>query len=109
MITNKTTGEKISKTELNCKSIFSQTRGLMFRKKHNLIMHFHSKRKISLHMFFVFYPIDIFILDSEKKVVEIKRNFKPFTIWYPKNNGNYLIEMVELNKKVKIGDSLDFK
>ena len=36
-------------------------------------------------MFFVFFPIDVLFLDKNKKVVELKENFKPFSIYFPKN------------------------
>lgn len=73
--------------------MFSQALGLMFRKKQNLLMTFPKERKISLHMFFVFFPIDVLILDKNKKIVEIKKNFKPFTFWNSKKNGKYVVEL----------------
>jgi hypothetical protein len=101
MITNK--NKIISKKEIVCKSLWSQARGLMFRKKQNLIMIFPEERKISLHNFFVFYPIDVIVLDKNKKVVEIKEKFMPFTFWSSSKKGKYLIELG--NKvKIKIGD-----
>ena len=103
--------EIISKEEIVCKTIRSQARGLMFRrKKHNLIMTFPKERKISLHMFFVFYPIDVLVLDKDKKVIEIKENFKPFTFWTAKQKGKYLIELGKegSKKKINLGEHLSF-
>ena len=96
-----------NKKTLYCKSIFSQARGLMFRSKRNLVMKFPSEKKISLHMFFVFYPIDVLVLDSERKIIEIKRNFKPFTFWNSKRKGKYIIEtpllgQYQLGKKMEL-------
>jgi len=110
MITNKLTGNVISERETICKNIFSKALGLMFSKRKNLIMFFNKERRISLHNFFVFYPIYIIILDENKKVVEIKENFKPFTFWNSKNKGKYLIELgKEKSKgKVKVNDLLEF-
>jgi len=73
-------------------------------------MIFNKERRISLHNFFVFYPIDILILDKNKKVIEIKNNFKPFTLWNAKNKGKYLIELgkEESKNKVKVNDLLEF-
>ena len=73
-------------------------------------MIFNKERTISLHNFFVFYPIDVLILDENKKVVEIKENFKPFTFWNSKNKGKYLIELGKetSKKKVKLNDLLEF-
>ena len=50
-------------------------------------------------MFFVFYPIDVLILDENKKVVEIKRNFKPFTVWNSKEKGKYVVEIGRKEKE----------
>ena|SRR3989344_6101491 len=108
MIINKTKNKVISKKEIICKNIFSQARGLMFRRKHNLIMVFKDERKISLHNFFVFYPLDILILDENKKIVEIKKNFRPFTFWSSKNKGRYVIEMGRKGE-YDINDKLNLK
>jgi uncharacterized membrane protein (UPF0127 family) len=83
----------ISEKEIYCTSILSQMRGLMFRKKQNLIMEFPSERKVSLHNFFVFYLIDVLILDENKKIVDIKKNFKPFTFWTSSVKGKYVVEL----------------
>ena len=101
MIINKTNGKVISKKEIICKNIFSQSRGLMFRKKKNLMMKFPFEKKISLHNFFVFYPIDVILLNKNKEVIEIKRNFQPFTFWNSKNKAKYVIELGEKNSKSK--------
>ncbi len=110
MITNKTTNQIISNKEIICNNVFSQSLGLMFSKRKNLIMVFNKERKISLHNFFVFYPIDVLILDENKKIIEIKENFKPFTFWNSKNKGKYLIELgkEESKKMVDFGNKLSF-
>jgi len=110
MITNKTTNQIISNKDSICKNVFSQALGLMFSKRKNLIMIFNKERNISLHNFFVFYPIDVLILNENKKVIEIKNNFRPFTFWNSKNKGKYLIELGkdESKNKVKVNDLLEF-
>lgn len=105
MITNKTQKKTISKKEKYCKSIFSQTLGLMFSKRKNLIMEFKKERRIGLHNFFVFYPIDVLVLNQDKKIVEIKRDFKPFRVWTAEKKGKYLIELSSKGS-YKIGDKL---
>ena len=112
MIRNLNDNNKIiSNNEILCTNIFSQARGLMFRRKNNLIMDFKKEKRISLHMFFVFYPIDVIILDKNQKVVDIKKNFKPFTFWNSKKKGKYIIELgVEKNKQnISLGDYFKFK
>ena len=92
---------------LICKSIFFQARGLMFRPKRNLVIVFPKERRIKLHMFFVFYPIDVLILDKDKRIVEIKRNFRPFTFWNAQKKGKYVVESA-YPKEYGMGDRLEF-
>ncbi len=106
MIHNLTTNTTISPYEKVCKSILSQSSGLMFRRKQNLIMIFPQERKINLHMLFVFYPIDVLIVGEDMKIKEIKRNFKPFTFWSSKEKGKYVVEMGLKYKKVETNDIL---
>jgi len=112
MIINKTNKKVISKKEIICKNLFSQSRGLMFRKKQNLIMEFPFEKKISLHNFFVFYPIDVILLNKNKEVIEIKRNFQPFTFWNSNNKAKYVIEIGKNNsksRKVEIKNKIEIK
>jgi uncharacterized membrane protein (UPF0127 family) len=96
-----------------CKTSFSKFKGLMFSKKlfdEGLVFIFDKPKKISLHMFFVFFPIDVLWLDEHKHVIELKENFKPFTI----HNGvesKYVIELPEgviARGNIKKGDRIRF-
>ncbi|MBW2978425.1 DUF192 domain-containing protein [Candidatus Woesearchaeota archaeon] len=91
-----------------CKSVWGKSRGLMFSKKKNLVFIFNKEKRIPLHMFFVFYPIDVLFLDKNKRIVEIKKNFKPFSFYTSKNKAKYVAELTE-EHKFKIGDKIDFK
>ncbi len=93
MIINGTNGKMISQRELICTTVFSQTCGLMFRKKQTLLMAFKRERVVSLHNFFVFYPLDVLVLDKNNVIVEIKRNFRPFTFWKSGKKGKGVIEV----------------
>jgi len=87
---------QIAKKVVFRKNTFSQGIGLMFHKKivdEAHIFIFDKERNIPVTMFFVFFSIDILFLDKNKKVVELKENFKPFTNYYPKNLAKYLIEL----------------
>ena len=108
MILNHTKNKVISPKEKVCKSILSQMIGLMFHRKQNLLMVFPQERKVQLHNFFVFYPIDVLLVDEKMKVVEIKRNFRPFTFFTPKNKCKYLIELSFPGEYV-VGDILELK
>ncbi|HLD40431.1 MAG TPA: DUF192 domain-containing protein [Candidatus Nanoarchaeia archaeon] len=108
MITHKTTQQTISNEEIVCDSFASQARGLMFRSKQNLIMKFPQEKKISLHMFFVFYPIDVLLLNQKKEIVEIKKNFKPFSFWNSQEKGKYVVELA-FPGEYKVGDRVEIK
>lgn len=91
-----------NKTLINKKKILSplkQGLGLMFypRKKFKFGLIFQREYESilgsSIHMLFVFYPINVIFLDSEKKVVDIKKSLKPFTFYAPKKKARYIIEL----------------
>ncbi|MBW3022673.1 DUF192 domain-containing protein [Candidatus Woesearchaeota archaeon] len=76
-----------------------------------LIFVFRSELRRSLHMFFVFYPIDVLFLDSSGKVVEIKENFKPFSAYFPKKKSKYVIELPAgaiKKSSTQVGDTVSF-
>ena len=91
-----------------CKSFFSKLRGLMFSKPKMLVFDFDREEYRSLHMFFVFFPIDLVFLDENKTVIEIKKDFKPFTIYNSKTKAQYVIEIPagRIQDKVNIGDKV---
>jgi uncharacterized membrane protein (UPF0127 family) len=58
-------------------------------------------------MWFVFFPIDVLVVDASMKIVEIKKNFKPWTLWKSSVRGKYVIELAiqgkyEIGEKIKI-------
>ncbi len=94
MILNKKTGKKAAGNFRFCRSSFSKCLGLMFRLKPSvLIFEFDKEQKVPLHMLFVFFPIDVIYLDSAKKVVELKENFRPFSFYSPSIKSKYVIEL----------------
>ncbi|MFA6072526.1 MAG: DUF192 domain-containing protein [Candidatus Woesearchaeota archaeon] len=114
--------QKITKKnkELICKIIkfknnsFSKGIGLMFHKRiidEAHIFIFNKKRKVTLTMWFVFFSIDVIFLDENKKIVELKENFKPFTNYYPKCESSFVVELplgTIKKKNLKKQDKLDF-
>ncbi len=79
-----------------CNSLLSKAKGLMFSfssKPRPLLFIFSKEEIYSLHMLFVFFPIDVLFLDSSKRIVELKNNFLPFTFYKPKNKARYIIEL----------------
>ena len=84
----------------------------MFSKPQSLIFIFKKEKIVPLHMFFVFYPIDVLFLDNNKIVVEKKENFMPFSFYTPKNKALYIIELPKnttKSSKTKVGNKIDFK
>jgi uncharacterized membrane protein (UPF0127 family) len=88
-------------------SVWKKARGLMFSKRKNLVFVFNKEQKVSLHNFFVFFPIDVLYLDADKRIVEVKKNFMPFSYYRPKNKANYIVEIAieeDKKKEYKIGE-----
>lgn len=89
-------------------------KGLRFSSKlkdnEALILENKKKGKIRLDMIFVFSPIDAIWLDEHKKVVEIRRNIKPFTpLVTPKKLANYVIEIkAGASSRIQVSDYLLF-
>jgi uncharacterized membrane protein (UPF0127 family) len=75
-----------------CKSALSKAVGLMFSRKRNLLFEFDKEQRIPLHNFFVFFPINLVFMDKNKRIIEIKKNFKPFTFYTSKEKAKYLLE-----------------
>jgi uncharacterized membrane protein (UPF0127 family) len=90
-----------------CDSIWSKASGLMFSKKKNLVFVFDQEKRVGLHMLFVFFPIDVLFLDKNKRIIEIKRNFRPFSFYTSKEKAKYVVELVEKNN-YKIGEKFIF-
>ena len=95
-----------------CTNILSQAKGLMFSKRKNLMFVFDKEKKISIHTWFVFFPIDVLFLDSSKRVVEVKERFVPFSFFTSTKRAKYVIEVnhgVIARSGTKVGDLITFK
>ncbi len=110
-------GEKIIMGKVRFASnILERTKGLMFEDKKNfdyaLIFEFPQESKIgcSLHMLFVFFPIDVLFLNKEKKVVD-KVTLNPFVPNYtPKKPSKYVIELPKgKTKGIKLGQKIEWE
>ncbi|MBS3118660.1 DUF192 domain-containing protein [Candidatus Woesearchaeota archaeon] len=107
MIFNKRTGKILSQKEKFCYGLFSQLKGLMFSKRKNLVFIFDRERNVSLHNWFVFFPIDVLFLDKEKRIIEIKIGLRPFEFYFAKKKAKYLVELGEQKSGLcQIGDIL---
>jgi uncharacterized protein len=104
----------IKKVKL-CKTPWQRTKGLMFEDKkrfdYALVFDFPRESKLgsSLHMIFVFFPIDVLFLNSKKEIVD-KVTLQPFTPNYtPKKPAKYVIELPEgRTKGLKTGTKISW-
>ena len=92
-----------------CKNIFSQGLGLMFSRPKNIVFAFDKEKRSGIHSFFVFFSIDLIFLDKNKKIIEIKKNLKPFSYYKPSKKAKYILEIPSKDRsKVSVGDQLNF-
>ena len=112
MITNKTQKTIIDQRFRICRTPFQKLMGLMFSSSpKTLVFEFNKERKESLHMFFVFFPIDVIFLDRDKKVVETLENFRPCRVYFPRKKAKYIIESKQgtiKRTKTILGDNIQF-
>ncbi len=112
-IKNATTGKVIAVSSRLADSTLSRSLGLMFSKPQQaaLVLRFSADEKISLHMMFVFYPIDVIFANSRKEIVDIKEEFKPFDTYVSKRKAKYAIELPAgtiRETKTKVGHKIEF-
>jgi len=115
MLFNKTKKLKVIEKTIKADSFFKRFKGLMFAEKPDYALVFELESEgvlnASIHMLFVFYPIDAVYLNKEKKVVDIKKDFKPFSLNYtPKTPSKYFIEFLAgtVGNKIELNDELEW-
>ena len=114
MLKNKTKNRIIVEKIKFCRNSLSKAKGLMFSNKITgtaLIFPYKKEKRISLHMIFVFYPIDVIFLDKNRRIVELKESFRPFSFYISRKKAQYIIELPDGTTKrshIEIGDLLEF-
>jgi uncharacterized protein len=96
MIENSTKKTILAKRCKILRSPLSKAIGLMFHQRitdTGYVFVFNRPVRVDLHMFFVFFPIDLIFLDEQRRVTEIKENFRPFTFYISKSKARYVIEL----------------
>lgn len=99
------------------KNFVCKAKGLMFsrplKRGQALILEANNEGILdtTIHMLFVFFSIDVIWLNSNKEVVDIKRDVKSFSPWItPNKAAKYIIELPKnASKHIKIGDKIDIK
>lgn len=94
-------------------SVLSRAVGLMFSKPTEaaMILSFPKETNVSLHMFFVFFPIDVLFVDSSMKVVELVKSLAPFTTYSAGKKVKFVVELPAgsiAKSRTRIGDQLAF-
>ncbi len=94
-------------------SVIKRTIGLMFSKRTQsaMILKFGRDVPVSLHTFFVFFPIDIVFVDSSGAVVEMVENMPPFTTYTAKKRAKCVVELPAgsiRRSKTRVGDRIAF-
>ena len=69
----------------------------MFSCRKNLVFVLDQETKYgaTVHMFFVFFPIDVYWLDKNKNIVDKYLSLKPFQIAVPKKKAKYVVEIAK--------------
>lgn len=116
MLINESSGKKLSSSTQIAETVLSRGIGLMFSlpnkvKDNSLVFVCSKEYRWSLHMWFVFYPIDVLFLDGNRRVVEIKENFLPFMFYFPREKSRYVIEMASgtvIGSGTSVGDVISW-
>ncbi|MBN2566641.1 DUF192 domain-containing protein [Candidatus Woesearchaeota archaeon] len=95
------------------RNALSQAHGLMFRRRitdTGYVFEFSRPQRLGLHMLFVFFPIDCIFLDEDRKAVDLKEGFRPFTFYTSRQKAKYLIEAPAgtIEGKVRLGDRISW-
>lgn len=78
----------------------------MFKNEINNVLCFPKCN--SVHTFFMKLPIDIIMLDKNKKVINIINSIKPYKIIFPKKNVYYILEFPKNENIYKLNDIVEF-
>ncbi len=98
----------ISEKSKLCSGFFSKAKGFMFNfsKEYDSII--LDSRNTSIHMFFVFFPLQIAWLNSELEIVDIKNAYPFMPVISSKKSSSYVLELKQ-KKDIKIGDKISVK
>ena len=91
-----------------CQSFWTQLFGYMFRTKRydGLLFSFSQPKTLSLHMWFVFFPLDIYYLDARGVVLQAHLRVPPFTLHIPGVRASYVLETAQ-RTHYRIGERID--
>ncbi len=99
-----------------CDSSFSRFKGLMFsrrlRKGEGLVLKAEKEgiSETTIHMFYVFFPIEVIWVNNKMEVADIRKKAIPFTpLIKPRKAARYVVELkVGSAGNIKVGDKIEF-
>ncbi|MCL7746734.1 DUF192 domain-containing protein [Halalkalibacter alkaliphilus] len=86
-------------------------KGLMFRRKPIAKEGIFLFPCNSIHMFFMFFPIDVVFLNEQKQIVYLKESVKPWTVIFPIKKAVSVLELPAntiSNYSLEVGDTIEF-
>lgn len=95
MIRNVTKKKVLVKEHRVFMSVWSKGLGLMFRlhaPSWAVVFPFFKPQRVSIHMFFVFFSLDILWLDKNLRVLEA-RTLRPWTLYAPAELASWVVEL----------------
>lgn len=112
-VKNVTRNAVIASSSKFADSAISRAVGLMFSKptRAAMILNFGRETAISLHTYFVFFPIDILFVGSKLRVVEMVSAMQPFTTYSAKSRASCVVELPAgtiRKTRTKVGDEIAF-
>ena len=116
MLFNKTKKKQVMANVKLATTTFNKLKGLMFenQQRFDYALVFPLPREsiamATIHMLFVFFPIDVVYLDKNKRVVDIVRQLQPFTPSYsPKKPSKFFVELpAGKSKGISMGNELSW-
>ena len=116
MLFSETSGKKITAKVRVADTSFKRFKGLMLERGKNFdyalvfLLPRETRAGASLHMLFVFFPIDVLFLDAGKKVVD-KATLHPWALNYtPKKAAKFIVELpAGKASQVKLGEKIGWK
>ncbi|MFB6209335.1 MAG: DUF192 domain-containing protein [Candidatus Nanohaloarchaea archaeon] len=94
-------------------SFLSRAKGLSFRSSGKMLFAFPGNTRSSIDMMFLSKPLHLYFMDSEKKVIDVKRaepwSLDPWSwkLYSPEQSYRYLLESFE-ELDIEEGDALSF-
>ncbi|WP_428911917.1 DUF192 domain-containing protein [Niallia sp. Krafla_26] len=93
-------------------TFFKRLKGLMFRIRPIVEEGILLTPCNSIHMFFMFFPIDVVFLNEQYEIVSLHKNVKPWRVILPIKNAKSALELplgTITNYSLQIGDTINIK